>query len=316
MTPRGECPARASDRIGLTERRKKDLVELPRASIIRQRPQIIKHEQAKADAVIGYAKAVKDWPLLEQAIAAKIEQQEEFVRWWQSNVRSTWRPTKRISDREMLLSVEQAKALTDITAVQVARWGKQLADKVKYLDRQTLAARREAGLDPTANHRAQGRGDNEWFTPGEYIEAARAVLREIDLDPATHPLAQETIRAARLYTKEDDGLGKPWHGRVWLNPPYAQPEIGYFVTKLVEEVTAKHVTDAILLTHSYTDTSWFHTALNASDAICFTRGRIKFEDIDGDPCAPTQGQTFFYFGPDIELFWSIFSEYGSSAQVI
>jgi hypothetical protein len=29
------------------------------------------------------------------------------------------------------------------------------------------------------NHRALGTGENEWYTPSKYIEAARKVLREI-----------------------------------------------------------------------------------------------------------------------------------------
>jgi hypothetical protein len=45
------------------------------------------------------------------------------------------------------------------------------------------------------NHRALGTGENEWYTPKQYIEAARKVLGEIDLDPATSEKAQETIGA-------------------------------------------------------------------------------------------------------------------------
>jgi len=62
---------------------------------------------------------------------------------------------------------------------------------------------------------------DEWYTPAEYIEAARAVMGDIDLDPATCAAAQEMIRARTFLTKEDDGLTRPWHGRVWLNPPYS-----------------------------------------------------------------------------------------------
>ena len=166
------------------------------------------------------------------------------------------------------------------------------------------------GLDAARNHRAEGTGENEWFTPPEYIAAAREVMGGIDLDPATHPLAQKTIGARQFYTAADDGLAQPWHGRVWLNPPYAQPLIAQFIKKLVEEVGLQNVQQAILLTHNYTDTAWFHQAERWADRICFTRGRVKFVDADGSDCAPTQGQAFFYFGTETEQFSEIFGRFG------
>lgn len=61
---------------------------------------------------------------------------------------------------------------------------------------------------------------NEHYTPVAIIEAARAVMGGIDLDPATTAdVNAETVHAAHYYTAAHDGLGRPWHGRVWLNPP-------------------------------------------------------------------------------------------------
>jgi hypothetical protein len=97
---------------------------------------------------------------------------------------------------------------------------------------------------------------------------------------------------------------------VWLNPPYAQPLIAQFVSKMVIERMASHVTAAIMLTHNYTDTAWFHEAANTADAICFTRGRVKFYEPDGGVAAPTQGQAFFYFGDDVKLFSKKFKSVG------
>lgn len=45
------------------------------------------------------------------------------------------------------------------------------------------------------------------------------MLGRIDLDPASCALANSRIRAARYYTAADNGLSKPWHGNVFLNPP-------------------------------------------------------------------------------------------------
>jgi phage N-6-adenine-methyltransferase len=155
-----------------------------------------------------------------------------------------------------------------------------------------------------------GTGENEWFTPEQYVEAARSVLGEIDLDPASHAVAQQTVLAARFFTREDDSLCRDWHGRVWLNPPYARDEIGRFVDKLIAEIECGNTTAAIMLTHNYTDTEWFHAAVPAASAVCFTLGRVRFVKLDGSLANPTQGQAFFYYGSDVDAFMSRFAQFG------
>jgi hypothetical protein len=122
---------------------------------------------------------------------------------------------------------------------------------------------------------------------------------------------QETVRARACFTKEEDGLAREWYGRVWLNPPYVQPLIEQFVDKLIAELEAGRVKAAILLTHNYTDTTWFQNIAARADAICFTRGRVKFYELDGVVAEPTQGQTFSYFGSNVDRFFETFSEIGS-----
>ena len=153
-------------------------------------------------------------------------------------------------------------------------------------------------------------GNNQWFTPAPYLTMAREVLGEIDLDPATHEIAQQSVKASKFYTEEDNSLTKEWHGRIWLNPPYAQPEIGHFADKMVEESSSGRVEQAIMLTHNYTDTAWFQKLARAASSICFTRGRIRFISPTGEIAAPTQGQAFFYFGANIDSFKKVFSEIG------
>lgn len=155
-----------------------------------------------------------------------------------------------------------------------------------------------------------GTGEIEWYTPAEYVEKARAALGGIDLDPASSEAAQRTVKAKRFYTIKDDGLAQPWKGRIWLNPPYAQPQIGQFIAKLIAERKAGRVASAIVLTHNYTDTGWFHDAESIAALICFTRGRVKFYDAKGVVAAPTQGQAFFYIGGDRARFRAAFSGVG------
>ena len=74
-----------------------------------------------------------------------------------------------------------------------------------------------------AHFRTNFTGNNEWSTPAPHLALVRQVLDQIDLDPASNDIAQRRICAARYFTKDDDGLSKPWHGRVFMNPPFAYP---------------------------------------------------------------------------------------------
>jgi hypothetical protein len=160
------------------------------------------------------------------------------------------------------------------------------------------------------NHRAQYTGDFEWYTPAEYVDAAREVMGCIDLDPASCEFANATVKAQHFFSIDDSGLMQDWFGNVWLNPPYAQPAIMRFMEKLVEETSKGNVRNAIALTHNSSDTRWFNLAAKSANALCFTSRRIKFVSPTKEKASPTQGQTFFYFGDDIPKFREVFSEFG------
>lgn len=160
-------------------------------------------------------------------------------------------------------------------------------------------------------HVANNSGNNEWYTPSKYIELARSVMGSIDTDPATSEIANKTVRAAQIYTAEDDGRNKPWAGNVWMNPPYAQPLMSDFA----EAITAKHlageIEQACILVNNATETQWFQRMLDAASAVCFPRSRIKFVDPDGNPGgAPLQGQAILYMGDNVSEFKAAFSGEG------
>jgi hypothetical protein len=98
--------------------------------------------------------------------------------------------------------------------------------------------------------------------------------------------------------------------RVFANPPYSTPLLSQFINKLIAEVDQGRVTEAIVLTHNYTDTAWFHLAESRATSICFTRGRIRFEDQNGNLASPTQGQAFFYYGRNAGRFAKVFKDVG------
>lgn len=165
---------------------------------------------------------------------------------------------------------------------------------------------------PSRVHVSHNSGENEWYTPLEYLDAARVVLGSIDLDPASSIVANRAVQAARIFTTEDDGLLQDWSGNVWLNPPYSQPLVQRFCDKLVYHVVAGDVPSAIVLVNNATETTWFHTLLSVYSALCFPKGRVRFLDPAGNPSgSPLQGQAVVYIGAAPEQFKEAFEAFGA-----
>jgi hypothetical protein len=158
-------------------------------------------------------------------------------------------------------------------------------------------------------HVGKNSGENEWYTPERFIEAARLTMGQIDLDPASSERANKTVKAGVIYTIDDDGLAQDWFGNVWMNPPYAQPLMTQFAEKLISELP--ELCTAIVLVNNATETKWFQLMAKQAPALCFPEARIKFIDKEGkESGSPLQGQTFLYFGSSVDRFKKNFSQFG------
>jgi phage N-6-adenine-methyltransferase len=262
---------------------------------------------AVAEAGEKHWARAKDPEKLFKAIEAKIKAQAEYVCWRDSAARPAHRPKKNSFTGERVLPAADPGELT------AHRWRKSFCfkgetgtiidkDKIR-LALDDAKARALRVVEQEKNIRGtEGTGENEWYTPDDYVNTARGVLGGIDVDPASSEQAQLTVKATQHFTLADNGLEQEWRGRIWLNPPYAQPAIGHFADKMCAEIEKGHVDAAIMLTHNYTDTAWFQKLAGVATAICFTRGRVKFVSPTGEIAAPTQGQAFFYFGEDPAAF--------------
>jgi ParB family chromosome partitioning protein len=129
----------------------------------------------------------------------------------------------------------------------------------------------------------------------------------IDLDPASCAAANEIVRAATYYTIRDDGLMRPWFGRIWLNPPY-----GSHAQKFVRRFTELFAEGAIeqgclLLSTHHVTTHWFTDSIGDLDKLEFRpRGRLRFShqpDVD-------HGSVILGVGVDPDRFTGAFSPLG------
>lgn len=149
----------------------------------------------------------------------------------------------------------------------------------------------------------------EWWTPAHYVNLARNVMGSVDLDPASCDTANETVMATTYFDFQDDGLSLPWHGNVWLNPPYGR-QAPKWVEHLLEQSLAGEVKQAVVpLSLSTVSTVWFSPLWDYP--LCFTDHRIDFSSPVGSQRGGSPGgSVFVYLGDDEQAFAREFSKVG------
>lgn len=163
-------------------------------------------------------------------------------------------------------------------------------------------------------HRSES---NEWYTPKQYVDGVRQVLGEIDFDPASSEIANQTVMARQIFTLKEDGLMQKWHGRVFLSPPYGfrgnESNQKLWSKKLIEEWSRGKVSEAILLANAMTASKWFQPLWDYT--LCFTNHQIRFYRPDGSiGNQPTHASVFVYLGQNRERFTDVFSLFGSIVE--
>lgn len=176
----------------------------------------------------------------------------------------------------------------------------------------------------------------EWYTPSPFVEAARAVMGGIDLDPASHEEANRTVRAARFYTAEEDGLSRPWYGLLFINPPGGKDSKGkalvpQFWRALMRSWARGEVSQAVWVGYSLEQlqtlqgTGAHHTPIDYP--ICIPSRRIPFVENEAKKAErmaklaaqgknphgksqPSHANYITYLGPDVDAFERVFSEFG------
>lgn len=127
-------------------------------------------------------------------------------------------------------------------------------------------------------HQSANALKEEWLTPPEIIRA----LGAFDLDPCA-PISRPWPTASMHFTKLDNGLSKPWRGRVFLNPPYG-PETGQWLARLADH---RYGTALIF---ARTETQHFHEFVwEKASGLLFLKGRLHFHHVNGQRAAANSG---------------------------
>lgn len=121
-----------------------------------------------------------------------------------------------------------------------------------------------------SSHQSAKMKNDEWLTPPDIMD----VLGKFDLDPCA-PIVRPWDTAVQHLTILDNGLNKPWHGRVWCNPPFGREAVKWL------RRMASHG-NGIALIPARTETAMFYeTVWGKADAVLFIKGRPHFHYVDG-----------------------------------
>ena len=166
-----------------------------------------------------------------------------------------------------------------------------------------------------------------WYTPEQYVEAARKVLGTIDLDPASDANGNQIVKAARYFSSGGETDCSWGHGvSVWLNPPgpvkgkgaAAMPYPKLFWQRLLRHRDAGHLMHAIVAAFSIeqlqTSQNWGGVAMTAFP-VCIPRKRVSWNPPAGMKAnSPTHASAFVYVPGLVNAtaaFFDVFSEFGA-----
>lgn len=129
---------------------------------------------------------------------------------------------------------------------------------------------------------------DEWSSPREVVEPIAESIGGFALDPCSG--AEQSPFADETYTEDDDGLSQPWHGDVWVNPPYS--DMSTWTEKAVAESERGDVKRVVYLCKGDSSTQWWQSAIEQATAVCAIDGRLSFGD--GGNSAPFASHIFVF----------------------
>jgi phage N-6-adenine-methyltransferase len=139
---------------------------------------------------------------------------------------------------------------------------------------------------PQQTRRRGARDDvDDRGTDQAFFDALSERFGGFTLDVAAAP---HNAKCAAYYTRDDDGLVQPWHGKVWCNPPYS--DIRAWVTRAWEAwermpgAATQPTLIVMLLPANRVEQAWWQDLVepyrdrpDSPLRVEFLRGRMRFD---------------------------------------
>ncbi len=163
-----------------------------------------------------------------------------------------------------------------------------------------------------------------WFTPSWVIDKVHQTIGYPDLDPSSCELANETVKATRYITEEQDALKTVWTKEpvtMFINSPGSKvkgkSQVCLFWDILMDYLEMGLVKDAIFMAFSaeaLQTSQVFPKRSMGEFIICIPKRRIAFVSPEGDKNSPSHSNAIVYVPGLIDrskLFYENFKDVGN-----
>jgi hypothetical protein len=175
------------------------------------------------------------------------------------------------------------------------------------------------GEFPYQQKRGHGEGQTssqseDWYTHVSILECVERLYGgQIDLDPMSCAEANQMVNAKVYYTAEQDGLTRPWYGKMLWNPPWGGSDASSVkqrgVKKLLDAYNKNEVEQCVcVLNANALTTAWLAPLLDYP--ICIPPKRIPHYSPGGGGGSPNSGTVIIYVGPYVWGFIEAFEDLG------
>jgi hypothetical protein len=133
------------------------------------------------------------------------------------------------------------------------------------------------------------------YSPLWLMDAIRSAQQvdQFDLDCCSDEVGNRNVRAKKFYTYEQNGLVKPFYGRMYCNWPFSNTLP--WMQRIVDHWGNGDIEAITVVARCDFSTRWAKLAAGFFDVVCHPRDRLSFEGCDSSPDFTC---VVFHRGPD------------------
>lgn len=154
----------------------------------------------------------------------------------------------------------------------------------------------------------------DYFTPVELINAARVAMGGVDLDAASHPIANRKHRIPDYFHINRSAFENDWYGRVWLNPPYGNNAPWF--ERILYFLNTGAVTQLCMLSPVWAfTTEQAKPVMRRSSAMVLLSPTPKFWGNSSNRTGVNHPHAVVYFGDRADEFHAAYASHGISFEL-